>query len=73
MNNESCPSVAFFKIFENEHRLRMKLWSIFRVEPGPFLFPGQFQPGNVLTNVCKFNNVACASDTFLMIMIRVFT
>ena len=22
--------------------------SIFRVEPGPFLFSGQFQPGNVL-------------------------
>ena len=73
MNNESCHSVAFFKIFENEHRLRMKLWSFFRVEPGPFLFPVQFQPGNVLTNVCKFNDVNCASDTFLKIVIIVFT
>ena len=29
----------------------------FRVEPGHFLFSGQFQPGNVLTDVLKFNNV----------------
>ena len=28
----------------------------FRVEPGQFLFSGQFQPGNVLTDVLKFNN-----------------
>ena len=31
--------------------------SIFRVEPGPFLFSDQFQPGNVLTKyiiVCTF-------------------
>ena len=26
----------------------------FRVAPEPFLFSGQFQPGNVLTNVPKF-------------------
>ena len=28
----------------------------FRVEPGQFLFSGQFQPGNVLADVLKFNN-----------------
>ena len=28
--------------------------SIFRVEPGPFLFFGLFPPGNVLTDVLKF-------------------
>ena len=27
----------------------------FRVEPGHFLFSGQFQTGNVLTDVLKFN------------------
>ena len=28
--------------------------SNFRIKRGPFLFSGQFQPGNVLTDVLKF-------------------
>ena len=45
------------------YKLRIKLYtlffirtSIFRVETGLFLFSGQFQQENVLTNVLKFQS-----------------
>ena len=52
-NNARCLEYEMH-VPGNLHTLFFMITSIFRFQFGPFLFSGQFQPGNVLRDVLKF-------------------